>query len=135
MISQAVSWTSVQNCTASSNLEKTSGVDYAEDAGAVSVQRVSSGASVQFRIAETAAFRFLGLSSSSTWNGAAGIDFAFRLQAGAGDVYENNQWRQAGIILSGDMLKITATEGVVRYYRNDSLLYTSTKVPTYPLAV
>jgi hypothetical protein len=137
LTSQAVSWTSVKNCTVSgSNLEKTSGVGWAEDAGAVSVQRVSSGtASVQFRIAETTAFRFLGLSSSSTWNGAAGMDFAFRLQAGAGDVYENNQWRHAGSIATGDVLKITAAGGGVRYYRNGTLVYTSTKAPTYPLAV
>jgi len=136
LTSQAVSWTSVKNCTVSgSNLEKTSGVGWAEDAGAVSVQRVSSGtASVQFRIAETTAFRFLGLSSSSTWNGAAGMDFAFRLQAGAGDVYENNQWRHAGSIATGDVLKITAAGGGVRYYQNGTLVYTSTKAPTYPLA-
>jgi hypothetical protein len=135
--SQAVSWTGVRNCTVTgSSLEKTSGTDKAEDAGAVSAQQVASGpVSVQFRVAETSKFRFLGLSSSSTWSGAAGIEHSFRLQAGAGEVYENNQWRHTGALVGGDLLRISVDGGVVRYYRNGTLVHTSTKAPTYPLRV
>jgi hypothetical protein len=134
---QPVSWTSVRNCTVTgSSLEKTSGTDNAEDAGAVSAQEVTSGpVAVQFRVAEISKFRFLGLSSSPTWTGATGMDYSWRLQSGSGEVYENNRWRHTGPIVGGDLLRIAVDAGVVRYYRNGSMVYTSTRVPAYPLRV
>jgi hypothetical protein len=134
---QPVTWTGVRHCTVTgSSLEKTSGTDKVEDAGAVSVQQVASGpVSVRFRVAETSKFRFLGLSSAATWTGAAGMDHSFRLQAGAGEVYENNQWRHTGPVVGGDLLTIAVEAGVVRYYRNGGLVHTSAKPPTYPLRV
>ena len=38
-----------------------------------------------------------------------------------------------GAYASGDKLKVAIESGVVKYYRNGTLLYTSTQAPTLPL--
>jgi len=40
-----------------------------------------------------------------------------------------------GTFVSGDHLRVAVEGGVVRYYRNGTLLYTSSVTPAYPLLV
>jgi hypothetical protein len=134
---QPVVWTSAVNATASgSTLAKTGGEPWAEDAGAVSQQRVTSGDTrVTFRVYDTEAFRFLGFSVVPRWAGAAGMDFSFRMQAGYADVYERNVWRFTNRIVAGDVLAIAFQGGRVQYFKNGALIYTSASPPSYPTAV
>ena len=49
-------------------------------------------------------------------------------------IYEKGTYRGAfGAYASGDKLKVAVESGVVKYYRNGTLLYTSTQAPTLPL--
>jgi hypothetical protein len=124
--------TSVRGAT----LVKTGGQTDEEDAGAVSQQSIASGdASFQYTVDETSRFRFVGIGHTSTWQGAASIDFSFRMQAGHADVYEHNSYRTDILVAVGDVLRLDITGGVARYSRNGVLQYTSALAPVYPLRV
>src|SRR5437016_3999744 len=92
-------------------------------------------AALEVTVSETNTFRFIGFGHSSAWTGATGIDFSFRLQSGRADIYEANVWKADNLATTGDVLQIVVTSGVARYYKNGALLYTSTRLPVYPMAV
>ncbi|TMQ12704.1 MAG: hypothetical protein E6J91_20385 [Deltaproteobacteria bacterium] len=135
--SGAVTWVNLVNATVTgSTLQKTGGEPDMEDAGAASQQSIASGnASFQFTIDETSRFRFVGLGHTSTWQGAANIDFSFRLQAGHADVYEHNSYRTDILVGVGDVMRLDISSGVAKYYKNGALQYTSAQAPVYPLYV
>jgi spore germination protein YaaH len=132
-----ITWVNQVNTTVSGDtITKTGGQPDAEDAGAVSQQSIASGdAAFQFTVDEVNNFRFVGFGNTSTWQGAANIDFSFRLQAGHADVYENNSYRTDILVSVGDVMKLEIVGGVARYYKNGVLQYTSSLTPTYPLYV
>ena len=117
------------------NLTKVSGTGW--DAGAASLNRVSNNGYLEFTASETNKARMLGLSSSYAGPGFGGIQFAFYLQGnGALGVYESGTNRgNYGVYATGDILRIAVQAGVVRYFRNGVLLYTSTVSPALPLLV
>ena len=130
-----VVWTGLTNATASgSSLTKSGGQPWADDAGANSVQSIDAGDGwLEVTAAEVQAFRFVGLGRSHTGTTGAGIDFAFRLQAGRADVYEAGAWKADNTVAAGDRLRVAVESGVVKYYKNGALLYTSATRPQYPL--
>jgi hypothetical protein len=135
---EPVTWTSVGGATASANsLVKTAAVGWG-NAGAVSTKFLALGEGyVEHTIKETNTFRMLGLSHGSASNSWDDIGYALYPMADATlRVYEKGVLRGSfGGYGVGDKLRIAVVGGAVRYYRNGTLLYSSTVAPAYPLVV
>jgi hypothetical protein len=135
---EPVAWASPGGVAVSgNNLKKNAPVGWG-NAGATSTKALVSGAGyVEHTIRETNTFRMLGLGNGSTNNTWEDIDFGLYATAdGKLRVHEKGVVRGSfGPYSSGDKLRIAVTGGVVRYYRNSALLYSSPTAPTYPLVV
>ncbi len=132
---QPVVWTALVNATADgSSVVKSGGAPMAADAGAISMQQLQSGAGwFEFTAADTQPFRFVGLSHTHTDETGAGIDFAFRLQSGRADIYENGQWRADNSVVAGDVLRIALEDGHANYYKNGVSIYVSAGSLLFPI--
>ncbi len=134
-----VTWTSLVNVTVTGDtLKKTSGCNGCQDAGAISVQSIGSGNGyVELTASETTTQRMIGLSHDNTDTRLADIDFGLLFwPAGGIDVRENGVYRNAETTyVPGDVFRIAVSSGVVKYYKNGTLFFTSPKAPTYPLLV
>jgi hypothetical protein len=131
-----VAWTSLVNLTASGgSLQKTGGCDGCEDATALSQQQLASGASgyLEFTASETNTLRAAGLVPAGTATGYANMSFAIRPQSGSAEVREKGVYKADTSFVSGDVFRIAVGAGVVNYYKNGTLFYTSSTAPTYPL--
>src|SRR5947207_4894301 len=78
-----------------------------------------------------------GLGNGDTSGYYDDIEYAFFMDGGGGlSIYESGNYRGAfGAYAASDHLKVSVENGVVKYYRNATLLYTSTVAPQYPLLV
>src|SRR2546426_5260665 len=134
---QNVVWTNPVNVTATGNsIQKTSGCDGCEDAGAISQQQILSGDGyLEFTASETTTLRFVGLSVGDTGTGSAEIRFAIRLQSGIAEVRESGISRTSTTFVAGDVFRISVASGVVNYSKNGVVFYTSGLAPAYPLLV
>jgi len=132
-----VTWVGQVNTTVNgTTITKTGGQPDEEDAGAVSQQSIASGdAAFQFTVDDASRFRFVGFGHTATWQGAANIDFSFRLQSGHADAYEHNTYQTDILVTTGDVMKVEIVGGVARYYKNGALQFTSSQAPVYPLYV
>ncbi|MBI4638147.1 MAG: Ig-like domain-containing protein [Candidatus Rokubacteria bacterium] len=132
---QKTTWTNLVNVTATGNsLTKTSGCDGCFDAGATSQQQITSGNGyVEFTATETATLRVAGLTHTYSGTDPISINFAIRLQAGIAEVREGGVYRTDLAFTTGDVFRIALQSGVVRYYKNGVLFYTSAGSSTYPL--
>ena len=78
-----------------------------------------------------------GLSNGDTDQGYADIDYAFYTYPPTGQllVFEKGVYRGSfGAYAAGDILRVAVESGVVKYYRNGALLYTSLQAPASPCA-
>jgi hypothetical protein len=124
---------SLINVTASANsLQKTGGCDGCPDASAVSQQQ---GTALQFTVSETGTLRFIGLGSGGIGGQPGDISFAFRLQAGTAEVREWGTYKAETSFATGDVLKVTADSGGVKYWKNGVAFYTSTSHSGQPLRI
>jgi hypothetical protein len=132
---EPVVWTNAVGVTASgSDLTKTGGAGW--DAGASSTRAIQSGDGyMEVTVAEVVLSRIAGLSRGDTDQTKADVDYGVEISAdGLLYVWENGVQRSSGVAYAvGDVIRVGVEGGVVRYYRNDTLLYTSTVPPTYPL--
>ena len=131
-----VAWTGVVNLTASGgSLQKTAGCDGCEDATALSQQQLASGASgyLEFMASETNTLRSVGFTQTGTGVGYADMAYAIRLQDGVATVREEGVYKSDTSFVSGDVFRIAVGAGIVNYYKNGTLFYTSSTAPTYPL--
>ena len=118
---------SLVNVTASgNNLLKTGGCDGCSDASAVSEQLLTGAAIATFMAPESGTLRFVGLGSGGGGTAAGDINFALRLQGGVVEVRESSAYKTDVGFAAGDVFQITMEIGVVRYWKNGSLFYTST---------
>ena len=123
---EAVRWMSLVNVTASgNNLLKTGGCDGCSDASAVSEQLLTGPALVAFTAPESGTLRFVGLGSGGVGTSAGDINFALRLQGGVVEVRESGAYQTETGFSAGDQFEITSEGGVVRYWKNGGLFYTS----------
>jgi hypothetical protein len=129
-----VVWTNLVNATADgSSLRKTGGCDGCDDGGATSQQQITSGDGyLAFTVSDPAPLRFVGL-SPGTPSANAGIRFAIRLQAGVAEIRESGRYRADTRAAAGDVFSVVVESGVVKYYKNATVFYTSATSPTYPL--
>jgi hypothetical protein len=131
-----VAWTKLVNLTATGgSLQKTGGCDGCEDATANSQQQLASGANgyLEFTATEINTLRSAGLEQVGASLGYANMDFALRLQAGNVEVREKGTYKAGTSFVSGDVFRIAVGAGVVNYYKNGTVFYTSSTAPTYPL--
>ena len=135
---QPVVWTAVVGATASGNsLTKTAAGGWG-NAGAISTQQIASGDGyVEFTASETNTYRMIGLSNGNTDAFYQDIDFAiWTCASGELRVYEGGTLKGTfGTFATGDKLRVAVVGGVVKYSRNGTVFYTSTKTPAYPLLV
>src|SRR5262249_10155016 len=106
------------------------------DAGAVSTRAIDSGY-VEFTASGTNTYRMGGLGHGDMNAAYTDIDFAIYSLA-HGEVQAS--WRRTargvvGHYVPGDRLRVALESGVVKYYQNGSLVYTSGVPPTLPLRV
>ena len=114
------------NVTATGDsLVKTSGCDGCPDASAVSSGQLSGSGVVQFVAAESGTLRYVGLGYGGAGTAPGDITFAIRLQNGVADVRESNTYRTEVGFTAGDTLSMTLEGGVVRYFKNGGIFYTS----------
>jgi cysteine-rich repeat protein len=108
------------------------------DTGASSVgQLTAAGGHVAFTPGETNTLRMIGLGHSDDSGDYADIDFAiYLINNGTLGVYESGANRGVvGSYVGGDRLRVEVVGGQVVYKKNNTVLYTSTVSPTFPLEV
>jgi RHS repeat-associated protein len=137
---QNVTWTNVSPTiqVTGNSIQKVSGTSSWYDAGAASSQMITAGDGyVEFTPGDTTKWRMCGLGNTdSSWY-YADIDYAFFAGPSAGlEIWESGIQRGSfGTYAASDRLRVAVEGGVVKYYRNATLLYTSTVAPKYPLQV
>jgi GH18 family chitinase len=137
LTTEAVAWTSAAGVSVSGNsLTKTAATAWG-NAGAISTKQLASGGGyVQVTASETTTKRMFGLGNGNSTADYGDIEFALYLDAGSVKIYEKGTYRGSfGTFVQGDVVRVAVESGAVKYWRNGTLLYTSTVVPTYPLRV
>lgn len=134
---QNVTWTNAVGVNVASNsLTKTAAIGWG-NAGASSVQSIpSEDGYVEFTTNETNTYKMAGLSSGDSNQSYVDIDYALYPAAGAVlQIYEKGVriGTNYGSYSANDTFRVAVESGVVKYYRNGVLLYTSAQVPVYPL--
>ena len=132
-----VTWTAEVGVTATGNDLVKSAPEATWGAGAASVQSLGGDGYVEFTTAESTAAKMAGLSNGNSDPTYQDIDFALYLGAnGTVAVREGGQPRGTfGAYAAGDLFRVQVLGGVVTYWRNDALLYTSAAAPVFPLLV
>jgi hypothetical protein len=133
---QSVTWTNLVNVSTNGSTLQRNDSTQGWTAGASGTSTLSSGnGSVQVTADATTTGRMIGLTHTESSPSYADISYAIELQSGGTiDIYELGQWRASmGTYAVGDVLKVAVQSGVVNYYRNSTLLYSSRVMPSYPL--
>ena len=136
--SAAVVWTNLVKAAAvAGSVQKTGGCDGCSDAGATSAQTIapSDGYAEFTAVVGRRVFAGLGTTTTSNTNPAL-INYAFSFwEDGGWDVREKNVYKTDGRFVTGDRFRISVTAGVVRYYKNGALVYTSSVKATATLVL
>jgi len=137
---EEVLWKNVQGSSVfPGTIQKTLATNNWGDAGALSAQKIEAGmdAYVETVVGETNTSRMIGFNSNNSSAHWDDLDFAFYLQmTGELKVYEFGAYvSTVGAYSTGDVLKISIDNGVVNYWKNGDLVYTSLNRPTFPLWV
>lgn len=99
--------------------------------GAISKQQITDNGSVSTVPTNRLGHQMLGISSSNPNGSYTSINYALYLDYGTLYVYENGaQIINLGTYFVGDVLKVEVADGVVRYFRNEIMLYRSKKAAT-----
>jgi hypothetical protein len=135
-----VTWTNVSGTIQvnGNTIQKVSGTASWYDAGAISSQAIVAGDGyMEFTPGEINTWRMCGLGNADGGVHYADIDYAFFMVGGGWlQIYESGNFiGNFGTYAATDRLKVAVENGVVKYYRNSTLLYTSAVTPTYPLKV
>jgi hypothetical protein len=80
----------------------------------------------------------VGLSTGNAGTSASEIKFGLRFYPGSPgfvEVRESGVYKWDFLNVAGAVYKIAVEAGVVKYYQNGALKYTSAGSPTYPLVV
>jgi len=128
-------WMSRVNLTAmGSSFVKTGGANSVWDAEALSSCGFATGF-IEFTASQTDVWRHIGLTNGDNGTDYTDLDFAIHInQVGQLHVFENATYvGYFGSYAPGDRFRVEVANGVVRYLRNGSVFYTSTRPPTLPL--
>jgi hypothetical protein len=106
------------------------------DGGGASYNAVYDNGYLQFRAVETNRSRVIGLSNTITGVSNTQVQYGVWLQSsGQIGIYESGTIRgnAFGTYFANDTFRVAVETGVVKYYRNGRLFYTSILSPTLPL--
>jgi RHS repeat-associated protein len=137
---KTVTWGSKTNVTAltpSNVLQKSGGTTW-WDGGAISTESISSGDAngyVSVVADATNTHRMFGLGNTNASASYEDVEYGLHLMDdGTLEVLESGTNRgNKGAYTLGDVLKVAVVSGVVKYYRNSTVIYTSGVTPSYPL--
>lgn len=131
---EAVTWTNTMSVTVTGNtITATSSLGYP---GAGSTLAIKSGAGYASATAgSTTGNRMFGLSSTNASHRYSDINYGLLMSSGGNlSVYELGVLKSiVGTYAASDNLEVGVDSGVVRYYKNGVLLYTSSVAPVFPL--
>lgn len=129
-----VTWTQLRGVTVSGSvLMKVSGCEGCRSS-AISAQSITSGDGfVEFTAIESNRRRFVGLMLNNKTVTITGMDFSFEIANGEAAVFESGDYRTEVPYGPNDVFRIAIEGGVVRYYKNGVVFYTSFVKPVYPL--
>ena len=135
---QAATWTNVHsNLTASGNsLIRNSGSGSSwSNGGAESTQAINDDMYVEFTAGPTTNRLMCGLGNNTGSSHFNTIDFAiYNRNNGTIQVYESGTNRGTfGNYQYGDTMRVASENGVVNYYHNGTLIYTSGVAPSFPM--
>jgi hypothetical protein len=105
------------------------------DGGAFSLNTVSNNGYLEFMVTETNTSRMIGLSNSNTDNSYSSIRYAIYLQNnGSFNIFEQGvNIGSFGAYAASDVYRVSVENSVVKYYRNNTVFYTSALVPSFPM--
>lgn len=128
--------TSLRNTISGNNLTKASS-NGNWDGNGFSYQSVANNGYMETTVAETNRERVVGLSSTDASSSFNTIQFAWHLtNTGSLQVYESGTSKGTfGSYTTGDILRISVENNIVKYYQNGIILYISLLTPTLPLYV
>jgi hypothetical protein len=132
----AITWSNLVNAVVTeSGVQKTTGCDGCQDAGASSQEQLSSDGYVEFRIGELNTMWMAGLSHGDDDATYADIDFGFRFNgAGYADVLENGIYAGGDTTYAaGDVFRVSLANGRIQYSKNGQYLLESARTPQLPL--
>jgi hypothetical protein len=133
-----VDWINQSNVTATTyTLEKTSGCNGCDDAGATSRREIWREGYVEFSPGEVHTFWVAGLGRGDGGTGFEDVEFGVRFNgAGRADVYESGVYRGGDTAYApGDRFRVAVINGRVMYLKNGLLLYESQQRPEFPLVL
>jgi hypothetical protein len=106
--------------------------------GARSRQALLGDGALAWAVTDAAADVAIGLTHADRDGSLGDLDFALRVAGRTGDVLVYERGRRvlaAGRVTTGDRLGVRVRGGTVEYWRNDALVWTSTRAPRFPLVV
>jgi Tfp pilus assembly protein PilX len=104
------------------------------NAGTSSLGSISGDGYVEFNAVETNTYRMAGLSATDPDQNYTSINYAwYPAQSSLLYVMENGASKYTGSYAANDLLRIAVESGVVNYYQNGILRYTSTAAPAATL--
>ena len=105
------------------------------DGGAYSYNSVSDNGYLEFTATETNTSRMIGLSNTNADNSYSSIRYAIYLQNnGTLNIFETGINRGSfGNYAASDVFRVSVENGVVKYYRNNTVFYSSALVPSFPM--
>jgi hypothetical protein len=132
-----VVWTGLENATATgSSLQKTGGTSTDMDAGGYSTQSIASGDGyVEFKKPSTTPEIVIALSGDYDPSyGDSAYDYKIVTGPSGWAIYENGVYQTNGAgVANNDVFKIEISSGVVRYYKNGTVIDTSSLTVVYPV--
>jgi len=131
-----VTWANVVNAAVVGTvLQKTTGCDGCQDAGATSQEQMSADGYVEFTVGELNTLWMAGLSHGSDDTTYSDIDFGFRFNgAGYADILEDGVYAGGDTTYAvGDVFRVAVVDGRVQYSKNGQYLRESARPPQFPL--
>jgi hypothetical protein len=119
--------------TSGSSMTKTGAFGW--NSGAASFSTLTGNGNVQFTTAEATSDKVAGLSATDPVQNYAAIDFGLDLTSTGGvNVIEDGLFAfTGGTYAANDVFNIQLAGSIVLYLKNGTVLYSSTKTPTFPL--
>ena len=122
-----VTWINlVKAMVTGTTLRKIAGCNGCPDAGGASKQTVKGTGSLELVDVENTALRYVGLGAGTLGYRSNEIRYAFAFRpGGVVEIREHATYRAEMRVAPGDVLRITISNGVAKYWKNGTMLYKS----------